>query len=205
MRRLPLGSGGTGVSPSVMGTIAPVGDDADFTATLGAAQVGEKWALGELYRELHPAVLRFLRARAGTDGDDLASETWLDVARGLRSFSGDRSGFRAWVFTIARRRAIDHRRRIGRRPASTPLSALDSAPAGSDTEQEAIDEGALGDEAARRLVAALPPEQADIVLLRVVGGFSVEEVASITGRRPGTVRVVQHRALRRLAREIDRS
>ena len=61
-----------------------------------------------------------------------------------------------------------------------------------------------GDEAVRKIVALLPPDQAEIVLLRVVGGLPVEEVAAITGRRPGTVRVLQHRALRRLAERLER-
>src|SRR6266511_5794041 len=53
-------------------------------------------------------------------------------------------------------------------------------------------------------IATLPPDQAEVVLLRILGGLSVREVAVITGKRPGTVRVLQHRALRRLAREVRR-
>ena len=60
-----------------------------------------------------------------------------------------------------------------------------------------------GDEAVRRIVSLLPRDQAEIVLLRVVAGLPVDEVAAITGRRPGTVRVLQHRALRRLAERLD--
>jgi RNA polymerase sigma-70 factor, ECF subfamily len=60
------------------------------------------------------------------------------------------------------------------------------------------------DEAIRRITALLPPDQAEIVLLRVVAGLSVDDVAGITGRRPGTVRVLQHRALRRLAERLER-
>ena len=63
--------------------------------------------------------------------------------------------------------------------------------------------GSMGEEAARRIVAALPPDQAEIVLLRVVAGLSVEQVAAITKRRPGSVRVMQHRALSRLSRTFS--
>jgi len=71
-----------------------------------------------------------------------------------------------------------------------------------DVEEEAM--AGLTTEAAIARIATLPPDQAEVVLLRILGGLSVREVAAITGKRPGTVRVLQHRALRRLAREVRR-
>lgn len=139
---------------------------------------------------------RYLRAQLGQDAEDVASETWLSVARGLGTFSGDEDAFRAWVFTIAKRRVVDHLRRRGRRP-SLPADVEHEPSA-----EEAALEGRLGDDAARRIVDLLPPDQAQIVLLRVVAGLPVEEVARLVGRRPGTVRVLQHRALRRLAEKL---
>ena len=179
----------------------PIGER--FASTLSAAQAGAEWAIAELYRTLHPALLRYLRARAGAEAEDLASQSWLDAARDLASFRGDEDDFRAWLFTIAARRVTDERRRRRRRPldvvADETLAARPS-PHGLDDE---LERGRLGDEAARRIVASLPDDQAEVVLLRVVAGLSVEEVARITGRRPGTVRVMQHRALRRLADTLD--
>jgi RNA polymerase sigma-70 factor (ECF subfamily) len=172
-----------------------------FPSTLAAAQAGAEWAVAVLYRAHNPRVLRYLRARAGQDADDVASATWLDAARNLRSFAGTEDDFRGWLFSIARRRLIDHLRRQGRRPSdSVDPTVLAEVTSATDVAEEAIAD--IGDEAARRLVSGLPAEQADIVLLRVVAGLSVAEVAVITGRRPGTVRVLQHRALRRLAREL---
>ena len=71
-----------------------------------------------------------------------------------------------------------------------------------DVEEEAMT--TLTTEAAIARIAALPPDQAEVVLLRVLGGLSVQEVAAIVGKRPGTARVLQHRALKRLAREVRR-
>lgn len=176
---------------------------AQFDGILAAAQAGGEWAVAALYRELHPAVLRYLRSRAGQDAEDLASETWLDVAKGLPGFSGSETAFRSWVFTIAHRRLVDHRRTVARRPGSTAgEEAVAALPAADDPAAAALDE-VTGDEAVRRLAELLSPEQAEIVLLRVVGGLTTEEVARITGRRPGTVRVLQHRALRRLAKRLQ--
>lgn len=166
----------------------------DFATLLDAARAGGEWALTGLYREVNPPLARFLRAQLGDEADDVGSETWLSVARSLPSFEGDEDAFRAWVFTIAKRRVVDHLRARGRSPRP-----LDAAPAPAPS---AEDVALSGDEAARRIVACLPPEQAQIVLLRVVGGFSVDEVARIVGRRPGNVRVIQHRALKRLAERL---
>ena len=180
-----------------------------FPGILTAAQDGGEWAVAVLYRWLHPAVVGYLRARGGDDAEDLASETWIAVARGLSNFEGDETAFRSWVFTIAHRRLIDNHRVAARRPSTRTLHPVEGEghdgplemSAGDDPAGEVI-AAAAGDEAVRRIVELLPKDQAEIVLLRVVAGLPVDEVAAITGRRPGTVRVLQHRALRRLAERL---
>ena len=181
-----------------------------FPGILTAAQDGGEWAVAILYRWLHPAVVGYLRARAGDEADDLASETWIAVARGLSNFSGDETAFRSWVFTIAHRRLIDHHRVIARRPRTRSLHPAEGeandGPLGMSADDDPAGEviaAVAGDEAVRRIVKLLPPDQAEIVLLRVVAGLPVDEVAAITGRRAGTVRVLQHRALRRLAERLE--
>jgi RNA polymerase sigma-70 factor (ECF subfamily) len=177
-------------------------DRSDFAAILPAAQAGGEWALSILYRRHDPAILRYLRVKAGDAADDVASQTWLDVARNLSTFRGDEDAFRGWVFTIARRRLIDHGRRRSRRPERpVDAEALKAVTADADPAQLAVDSMA-GDDAARRIVELLPADQAEIVLLRVVAGLDVAAVAEITGKRPGAVRVAQHRALKRLAEAL---
>src|SRR4029077_13295924 len=82
----------------------------DFEAALVAARAGEDWAITILYRELHPRLARYLRARAAHVADDLESEVWLAIAERLHQFDGDVLAFRGWAFSIARRRLADHRR-----------------------------------------------------------------------------------------------
>jgi RNA polymerase sigma-70 factor (ECF subfamily) len=174
-----------------------------FETTLAAAQAGAEWALAELYRDLHPRVLRYLRAQEPSEAEDLASEVWLDVARGLGRFEGEEQAFRAWAFTIARRRLVDLRRQRARRPAvPTSVERLIEGGGMGDVEEEAMTGLTTGAAIAR--IATLPPDQAEVVLLRVLAGLTVREVAGIMGKRPGTVRVLQHRALKRLAREVRR-
>jgi RNA polymerase sigma-70 factor (ECF subfamily) len=173
-----------------------------FESVLAAAQAGAEWALTILYRELQPKVLRYLSSRESGEAEDLASEVWLDVATGLRRFHGDEAGFRAWVFTIARRRLVDLRRRTAVRSTTPPPAGLIGGDRGiGNVEDEAI--AALGAVGALARIAALPPDQADVVLLRVIGDLSVAAVAEILDKRPGAVRALQHRALRNLAKDLS--
>jgi RNA polymerase sigma-70 factor (ECF subfamily) len=169
-----------------------------FPDVLAAAQAGGEWAVARLYRSVNPRLERYLRAHVGQEAADVASATWLDVARNLGSFHGDEDGFRGWVFTIGRRRMSDHRRREKRRPA-TPITSADFDTVTTPGADAAAFNGPLGDAAARSILALLPADQAEVLLLRVVADLEMSEVARITGRSPGNVRVMQHRALRRLA------
>jgi RNA polymerase sigma-70 factor (ECF subfamily) len=180
---------------------APAVIGAEFDAVLAGAQSGDEAAVARLYRDLDPLLVRFLVAQAPEVGEDLAQDVWLAAAKGLGSFSGDEQGFRAWMFTIARRHLIGHWRRQGRRP-QRPIAPVDMSELAVRSGDEP-DARVLADEAVRALVACLPREQAEIVLLRVIGGLDAEEVGLIVGKRPGTVRVLQHRALRRLAEQFS--
>ena len=177
----------------------------DLPDVVQAAGRGEHWALSELFRAYQPALLRYLRAQEPHVADDLASEVWIGAARGLSRFVGDETAFRSWLFTIARHQLIGHRRRLVRQ--RTDLVATDDldivADLGAPDDPAAAILDRLGAQGAiDELVAGLPPEQAEAVLLRVVAGLSVAETAAIMGRPAGTVRVLCHRALRRMAEQL---
>ena len=171
----------------------------EFDTVLAAAQTRAEWAISVLYREYHPALLRYLQAQDRGAGEDLAAEVWLAVTPRLDSFEGDESGFRAWLFTIARRRLIEHRRRLGRR-RTDPVSPDDLADrAGRHDPESTVVSAISAQEAIEQLVGELSPEQAEVVLLRVVAGLDAAEVGHIIDKSAGAVRVIQHRALRQLA------
>jgi len=173
--------------------------DDDFEHVLGLAQAGDDAAISRIYRDLNPAVLRYLSAQARDAGEDLAQETWMAVAKGLPRFAGDERAFRGWVFTIARRRLVQSWRSQGRRPA-TPLAPDELADlAGVASGPEAV---VTARDAAAELVRGLPEDQAEIVLLRVVAGLEAAEVAEIVGKSAVAVRVLQHRALKRIGQRL---
>ncbi len=175
---------------------------AGFAGLLTAAQAGSEPAFARLWRDANPALLRYLRVIAPDVAEDVAADTWLRVVRGLARFSGDEQAWRAWLFTIARRRVIDESRRRSRRPA-VPLDEKTEPSAAGDAADAALEH--LATQAALALVAELPANQAEVIMLRVVAGLDTEAVARLTGRSPGAVRVAAHRGLRRLAQLLAQS
>ena len=174
---------------------------AGFDSTLSAAQAGDEVAFAALWRWLNPPLLRWLTVVAPGNVEDVASEVWLTVTRGLASFEGDEGDFRAWVFTTARRRAIDWARRRKREPRCTPLDGFDVAdPVATSTSLVDADTAL---EAALALVRGLTPDQREVVALRVIVGLTVGETATIVNKSDGAVRVLCHRGLRTLAQQLD--
>jgi RNA polymerase sigma-70 factor (ECF subfamily) len=171
-----------------------------FPAVLAAAAAGDPDAFSSLWRATHPLLLRYLRVTAGASAEDVASETWLKVMRSLGSFSGDEQSFRAWLTVVARNTARDHARAAVRRPEAPAAELPPPRETGADAADEALER--LSTERALRLLATLPPAQAEMVALRVVVGLEPVEVARITGRTSGAVRVAVHRALATLATRL---
>jgi RNA polymerase sigma-70 factor (ECF subfamily) len=173
---------------------------------LAAARAGDESGFARLWRAHQPGLLRYLRALVGTAAEDVASETWLQVARDLSGYRGDAGGFKVWLLRVARHRAIDDRRWVRRRPEELvepgwlpdpPHRESASRDAWAET-VEHLDTGwALG------LIGTLPPDQAEAVLLRVVVGLDVAGTAKVLGKRPGAVRVATLRGLRRLAEHAE--
>jgi RNA polymerase sigma-70 factor, ECF subfamily len=177
----------------------------DLAEAVHAAQRGDEDAFRLLFRTVQPGLLRYLRVLVGggpEDAEDIASEAWLQIARDLGSFSGDADGFRGWAATIARNRAMDHLRRVRRRPvADLPVEYLAELAAAEDTEGSAVALVSTAD--ALALISRLPPDQAEAVLLRVVVGLDAEGAAQVLGKRSGSVRMASHRGLRRLAKLLE--
>jgi RNA polymerase sigma-70 factor, ECF subfamily len=172
-----------------------------FAGLLGAAAGGDEGAFGVLWRDLQPRLLRYFTVVAPGAAEDLASETWLAVVRAIGRFKGDEPAFRGWVFTIARHQVIDWQRRSARTTAEdVPVTGLAHRAASDDPAAAALE--GISTRAALALIATLPPDQAEAITLRVVAGLDVGRVATIMGKRPGAVRVLAHRGLRRLAERL---
>lgn len=175
--------------------------DETFATVLVAAQSGASWACSQLWSDHAPAVAAFAAARGSVEPDDLTSEVFLAVFDRLHSFRGDAAAFRSFVFSIAYRRLVDELRMRGRRGTTVELVAEEDPRRASSAEDEAT--ARLGDRRAVALLEALPADQRDVMILRIIADLTVEQVAQILGKRPAAVKALQRRALERLRKKIS--
>jgi RNA polymerase sigma-70 factor (ECF subfamily) len=177
---------------------------AAFGDTLSAAQGGDEASFARIFRDVQPGLLRYLSVIAPAAAEDVAGDTWLQVVAGLAAFQGGETAFRAWLFTIARHRAVDWGRWRGRR-RTVPLAENPEAERLTSPDAAEVALERISTHAAMTLIATLPRDQAEIIMLRVIAGLDTGEVARIVGKSPGAVRVAAHRALGRLADLADRA
>jgi RNA polymerase sigma factor (sigma-70 family) len=173
-----------------------------FTSLLEAAREGSEAAWQEIYDDLSPAILGYLRANRSPDPEDVLSEVFLQVARDIPRFDGDQGGFRSWVFTIAHHRLIDARRHFARRPVELSPDPPETADRADDAADEAL--AKIGTDEVQRILATLSDDQRAVLLLRVIGDLSVDDVAKAVGKRPGAVKALQRRGLAAVKRELGR-
>lgn len=167
---------------------------ASFDPVLAAARTGADWAWDALYRDLAPLVHGYLRSRGAREAEDLTGEVFLAVARDLASFSGGETSFRSWVLTVAHHRLLDARRYEGRRPTEPVAEeVLQAQTASSNVEDEALQ--SIVTSRISQLVATLAGEQREVLMLRIVGGLTVTEVAAALNKSPGAVKALQRRGL----------
>ncbi len=174
----------------------------EFDELIKGLQRGDCSSMSMLWKHFNPSLLRFLRSLGVSDPDDIAQETWVSFARAIRTFEGTETNLRALVFHIARRRLSDHLRAQYRRPATVGIeSSLYQYGVNDPDHVEYLDEleHALG------LLQVLPESQSEVLALRIIGGFDVKTVSELVGRSEGSVRVLSHRGLARLAEVMENS
>jgi RNA polymerase sigma factor (sigma-70 family) len=174
-----------------------------FKARLKSAQQGDEAAWTEIYRNLAPAVLGYLRSNGIRDPEDVLSEAFLQVARDLQRFEGDEQQFRAWVFTIVQHRLIDAKRYQARRPVDLVAEPPEpDRPVADETAEAALAQ--IGAEEIRSAIDTLSPDQRQVLTMRVLGDLTVDEVAKTLGKRPGAIKALQRRGLAAVRRELAR-
>lgn len=175
-------------------------DPPAFEDVLVAAQCGEHWACCEIWSRYSTSVAGFLAVRGASEPDDLTSEVFLTVFSTLERFRGDEGGLRALIFTIAHRRLVDDLRRRSRRPAAREWTEDTDLRRAPSAEELALD--SAGARWARDLIDGLSPDQRDVLVLRIFGDLTVEQVASLLGKREGAVKALQRRALNTLRKKL---
>ncbi len=184
------------------GTLSRMSDPGSLDEAVALMCRGDGDAFRVVYRSVHAPLLRYLEVLVGpNDAEDVASETWGQACRDLGRFTGGADGFRGWITTIGRHRALDLLRQRSRRIcADRDLTGIDPADA-ADTEVAMLEGYTTG--AALTVIRSLPRDQAEAVLLRAVMGLDAKTAGAVLGKRPGAVRSAAHRGLATLARRLE--
>ncbi|MDT0430734.1 MULTISPECIES: sigma-70 family RNA polymerase sigma factor [Streptomyces] len=156
--------------------------------------------LAELQREHGPALLHFLLGLTFGDrqrAEDLSQETLVRAWQHPEAFDAPYESMRPWLFTVARRLAIDARRSRQARPTEVSDVVLESAPAQENTAESAV--RALD---VREAVRTLSPEHRAVLVQIYFRGLSVGETAEVLGIPAGTVKSRSYYALRLLSRNL---
>jgi RNA polymerase sigma-70 factor (ECF subfamily) len=168
-------------------------DDTRFREMLARAGAGDAEAFGEIYDAYAARVYRFMLAqvREPADAEDLTHQVFLKVMGSLSRYEDRGLPFGAWLFRVARNTLIDFGRR--QRPSTT----LDdpNRPALEDGARGALAELAADRADIRAALAKLTSDQREVILLRFFAGLSPQEIGSLMGKREGSVRALQFRAL----------
>jgi len=172
----------------------------DLEPLVARARAGDPDAFAALYEDLAPRVHRFLRYRVPDPerAEELLQQVFLQMIAALPRYESRGLPFAAWVFRIARNAVIDASR--VERP-SVPLEVVHDVPSWAP----GPDELAIAGDERERLLAVLerlPRDQHDVLVYRFFGGLSPREVAPLLDRSEGAVRVLQHRALEVLRRQL---
>ena len=137
---------------------------------------------------------RFLVASVGpVDADDCYQETWLAALRAYPRLR-DASNLRAWILTVAHRKAIDHVRARNRR--ATPLAELPETPVPATLPDGVSEIWAH--------VRTLPPKQRTAITLRTVADLAYGDIAKVMSTSEEAARRNVHEALQRLRTEVHR-
>ncbi len=143
-----------------------------------------------IYDSMAPAVLGYFRSHRMADPEGLTGDVFVAVTQRLAGFEGDDAALRRWVFTIAHHRRVDEIRRASRTAPPAPPTRDVLEP------HEPFDPDLVA------ALATLTDDQRQVVVLRHVADLSVDDVAAITGKSPGSVKMLSARGLEALAARL---
>ncbi|MFE4999261.1 sigma-70 family RNA polymerase sigma factor [Streptomyces mirabilis] len=177
------------------------------------AMDGDAQATHDLLAHVHPLALRYCRARLSRlPGDarhfveELAQEVCVAVLLALPRYRDTGRPFEAFVFAIAAHKVADLQRAAMRHPGSTTVPS-DEIPERPDDFLGPKERALLSSDTewAKKLLANLPENQRELLLLRIAVGLTAEETGQMLGMSEGAVRVAQHRAMKRLQALAEQS
>lgn len=163
-----------------------------------AARAGDRAAFSKLHRDFGSMVHGLLLARVDpSSADDLTQDVFLSAWQRIDELR-EPLGWPRWLAAIARRRALDHRRTLAKRPGTLP-------PELGDHEDTTGNRASVRSEAERLLaiIRTLPEAYVEPLLLRLIEGLSGPEIAERCDLSPGYVRINLHRGMKLLRERLE--
>ncbi|MEV5651734.1 sigma-70 family RNA polymerase sigma factor [Nocardia sp. NPDC052254] len=185
---------------------APAGSDsrraaAELDRLIGPAAAGDQRAVTEIIRIVHPLVRRYCAARVGTGNpnitaDDIAQEICIATVTAIPRYRDQGKSFLAFVYGISANKVADAFRRAQQHPSYPVAEFPDVASTAPGPEEMALNLERR--RATRELMEILAPAHREVLVMRIVLGWTAAQTAEAIGTSPGVVRVMQHRALTKL-------
>ncbi len=176
-----------------MGRREPVRTGTYHSDTIDRAKSGDDEAWRIIVAEFGPVIRGLAIAKGAPDPDDLTQDVFVAVAKRIKRFEGDPVAFRTWVFSIAYRQIVNRWRQRQKQTAQLTLDPVDESRGPEDaTIAETVVDAAVS------ALDVLSEVERDIVVLSVITELGSEEIAEITDKTPGNVRVIKTRALHKL-------
>lgn len=167
----------------------------NFDTILLAAQEKADWAWELIYRDLAPGILRYIRGLGYISSpEDVMGEVFTDIVSNIKSFSGDYSSFRSWVFSIAHNNSVEYYRKNKKSFFELKERAVEDKKIREIEEESYI----------KQLLSLLPEKQREVILLRVVLEFSIVETSKILSLPQNNVKSLQYRGLKRIRKNIEK-
>ena len=174
---------------------------ADIDLLIQGAVSGSAEDFGRLYDLYVARVYRHIYYRTGNtqDAEDLTQLVFTRAWKAIGRYRKTASPFLAWLMRISHNLVIDYYR------STKDTAYLDSEPAfiSSTSSTERLAEEHYNQQELRKAILQLPDDQQQVILMSFIEGFSYVEIAGVLGKREGTVRVILHRALKKLRKILE--
>ena len=179
-------------------------DRAEEQRLLQLAQRGDADAFAALYQAHVQAIYRYIAHRVSDSqlAEDLTGDVFTRALQSLGKYRDRGRPFVAWLYRIAHARVIDYYRQTDRRPVHSELES-ESVPVDEDMDEAMIQQQAA--QTLRAAIAELTGDQQQVIVLRFIEGHRTDKVAQLMGKQPNAIKALQHRALRALARRLEKA
>jgi RNA polymerase sigma-70 factor (ECF subfamily) len=179
-------------------------DRAEEQRLLQLAQRGDADAFAALYRAHVQAIYRYIAHRVSDSqlAEDLTGDVFTRALQSLGNYRDRGRPFVAWLYRIAHARVVDHYRQTDRRPVHSELES-ETVPVDDDMDEAMIQQQAA--QTLRAAIAELTGDQQQVIVLRFIEGHRTDKVAQLMGKQPNAIKALQHRALRALAKRLEKA